>query len=346
MLLGELKRRLQDHLTDGLVIIVGSGLSAHLGIATMSEVASHLQGNPPPALTTETRDQWKSVCDELTKGKDLETALNSVDLAAPVEEHIVRATAQLIEQQEYSIFQKAIAGHIKLPLGELFRHLAATASSIPVITTNYDRLIELAADVVNIGVDSMFSGQVMPRFDPSMSREALGYAAHTRKRDDIQRKYRKHIRLFKPHGSVDWYSHNDIPVRSSVSVDLPRLMIAPGKTKFVRGYEQPFDAHRNGANEAVDRAARFLILGFGFNDQQLETHLRPRIKTGRPCVIMTKVLTPNAAAVVSSSPDVLALSEGEMAGRKGTALTSDRTNAFYPGISLWNLATFLEEVLK
>jgi hypothetical protein len=346
MLLGELKRRLQDHLTDGLAIIVGSGLSAQLGIATMSQIASYLQGNPPQVLTAEASKQWESVCDELDKGKDLESALNSVDLAAAVEEHIVRMTAQLIEQQEYTIFQKAIAGHITLPLGELFRHLAATASSIPVITTNYDRLVELAADAVSLGVDSMFSGQVMPRFDPAMSREALGYAAHTRKRDDIQRKYRKHIRLFKPHGSVDWYSYKDIPVRSSVSVDLPRLMIAPGKTKFVRGYEQPFDAHRNGANEAVDRAARFLVLGFGFNDQQLETHLRPRIRTGRPCVIMTKVLTPSAAAVVRFSPDVLALSEGELAGRKGTALTTDRTSLFYPDVSLWNLATFLEEVLK
>lgn len=178
------------------------------------------------------------------------------------------------------------------------------------------------------------------------SREGLGHAAHTRTKKDIKRSYRKHIRVLKPHGSLDWFNYDGLPIRCGVALDLPRLMITPGKTKYVRGYEQPFDAHRNAANDAIDKAARFLILGFGFNDQQLETHLRPQIKSGRPCVIMTKALSANAAAVVQSSNAVLALSERAVSGSLGTVVTSSAGEAFFPGRSLWDLESFLSEVVK
>jgi hypothetical protein len=342
----ELKRRLQDHLTDGLVLIVGSGVSAQLGMATMSEMADHILKNPPSGISGEIEKQWNIVVESLLSGSDLETALNSIDLDASLEDHVIRLTAELLGAQERTIVQNAISGVTKLPLGELLRHLMATASSLSVITPNYDRLIEFAADVAGIGVDSMFVGQVVSRFDPVNSREGLGYAAHTRTRTDIKRSYRKHIRVLKPHGSLDWFNYDGSPVRCGVPLDLPRLMITPGKIKYVRGYEQPFDAHRNAANDAIDKAARFLILGFGFNDQQLETHLRPQIKSGRPCLIMTKVLSANASAVIQSANSVLALSEGAARGSRGTIVTSSSGETFFPGLSFWDLQSFLSEVLK
>lgn len=341
----ELKRRLQDHLTDGLVLVVGSGVSAGLGIATMSQLADHILKNPPTGILGEIEKQWNIVTEALQSGSDLETAMSSVDLDASLEDHVIRLTAELIEPQERIIVQNAISGAKKLPLSELFLHLMATASNLPVITPNYDRLIEFAADVAGIGVDSMFVGQVLSKFDPVNSREGLGYAAHTRTRTNIKRSYRKHIRVLKPHGSLDWFNYAGLPMRCGIPLDLPRLMVTPGKIKYMRGYEQPFDAHRNAANEAIDKAARFLILGFGFNDQQLETHLRPQIKSGRPCVIMTKILSANASGVIQSSDSVLALSEGAVGGNSGTLVTSSSGETFFPGPSLWDLQSFLSEVL-
>lgn len=49
-----------------------------------------------------------------------------------------------------------------------------------------------------------------------------------------------------------------------------------------QGYESPFDHHRSRANQEIDRAGRFLVLGYGFNDDHLETHLSPSIKGGKP----------------------------------------------------------------
>jgi hypothetical protein len=57
--------------------------------------------------------------------------------------------------------------------------------------------------------------------------------------------------------------------------------------KFRSGYESPFDKHRERANEEIDRASRFLILGYGFNDDHLETHLKPKLRAGRPTLLIT-----------------------------------------------------------
>jgi SIR2-like domain len=341
----ELKRRLQDHLTDGLVLIVGSGASAQLGIPTMAELAEHILTHPPATTNDEAERQWGIVSDALRTGRDLETAMSEVELDPMLEEHIVRLTAELIGSKERAIIQNAISGAVKLPLTGLFHHITATVTSLPVVTPNYDRLIEVAADLAGIGVDSMFVGEIVSRFDSVNSREALGYAAHTRMRNEIKRSYRKHVRVLKPHGSLDWFNHDGAPVRCGAALDLPRLMIAPGKTKYVKGYEKPFDVHRAAANEAIDKAARFLVIGFGFNDQQLETHLRPQIKSGRPCLIITKSLSSNASAIVQYSNSVIALSEPLTDGPPGTVVSTSSGESFFPGTSLWDLETFLSEVL-
>ena len=48
---GKLKQRLQDHFTDGLVTVVGAGLSVAEGIPGMDALADHLQRNVPDRLT-------------------------------------------------------------------------------------------------------------------------------------------------------------------------------------------------------------------------------------------------------------------------------------------------------
>lgn len=55
--LHELKLHLQNHLTDGLVLIVGSGLSAALGLPTMERLAGHLLEHPPADLTNTLEQQ-------------------------------------------------------------------------------------------------------------------------------------------------------------------------------------------------------------------------------------------------------------------------------------------------
>ena len=96
----------------------------------------------------------------------------------------------------------------------------------------------------------------------------------------------------------------------------------------------------------IDNAARFLVLGYGFNDQQLETHLRPQLTKGLPAAILTKGLSNNAEEVIKASPSTIALSEAEEGGKTGTLLTTPTNQVFYPDIALWDLGTLISEVLQ
>lgn len=343
MQIDELKRLIQNHLTDGLIVVVGSGLSAAAGLSGMPGLARHLTATVPKDLAPQLLPSWGKVADALSKGLNLEEVLLSIPVEPELETIIINVTANLIESEERAVVQRVLSGSQELPIGRLFNYLFKVTDTLNVITSNYDRLIEVAAEVAGYGIDTMFVGQLYGRFDARMSREALGIATQTKSRKEIKRVYRKHIRIFKPHGSLDWYTHDMMPVRCSVPLDLPRLMIAPGATKYLRGYSQPFDAHREEANRAIDNAARLLVVGYGFNDQQLETHLRDQLKRGIPCVVITRSLSANAVTLIKEVPTMIVLSQAKTGG--GTQLDYNGNQFHYPDIDLWDLKEFLRQAL-
>jgi hypothetical protein len=121
-------------------------------------------------------------------------------------------------------------------------------------------------------------------------------------------------------------------------------MITPGESKYRTGYEPPFDHHIGLANDAIDYATAVLAIGFGFNDRHLQTHLEPRIKEGLPCLILTRTLTEAATALLDASPNVVALERLEPGGGTLVHRAADRTEL--PGMDLWQLGDFIDEVLQ
>src|SRR5258707_10804130 len=79
--------------------------------------------------------------------------------------------------------------------------------------------------------------------------------------------------VLKPHGSFDWYRNGTSAVRCSVELDAERLIITPGLNKYKAGYNAPFDKHRELANNHINRSAKLLVVGYGFNDDHLHNHL-------------------------------------------------------------------------
>ncbi len=120
-------------------------------------------------------------------------------------------------------------------------------------------------------------------------------------------------------------------------------MITPGSSKYLRGYNPPFDRHREEANHAIDHAARLLCIGYGFNDPHLQTHMAPRIREGIPTLMVTRTLSDTARDLATQGADVIAI-ERRKAG--GTYIhTSDERHEL-AGSELWTLDGFIEEVLK
>lgn len=339
------KARLQQHFSDGLVMIVGSGLSCAEGLPGMAELADYLCENVGSDITSEDVPEWEAIL-PLIKSEGLEAAFLKKPPTANIEKLIATLTADLIGRKERDTISDVFEGGRQLRLTRLIAHILKPKSGIPVVTTNYDRLIEVAVEEAGIGADTMFVGKFAGVLNETESRLSFCRKV-TLKRRNVVYSYSPRALIYKPHGSLDWYLRGGRPVSHSGRLpNASRLIITPGKNKFRNGYDSPFDVHRSRANEAIDRAKRFLILGYGFNDDHLETHLTPAIQEGRPTLIITYKLSSIAEALAKSNANVIAIDRFEKNGDCGTRLIFEKEEIFLLGVCIWDVHSFVTEVLE
>jgi hypothetical protein len=90
----ELKLRLQRHLGDGLVTIIGSGLSCAEGMPGMGDLAAHLKATVPPQISAADEEIWSKINADLdTIG--LEAALLKTQPSTSLESVIMTSSAEL-----------------------------------------------------------------------------------------------------------------------------------------------------------------------------------------------------------------------------------------------------------
>lgn len=347
--LDALKKELQAFFTDGLVTVIGSGLSAAEGIPGMRQLAEHLQ----TTIQTTTLDEassniWRNITQALEDRTDLETALQQYPPPDTLNTKIVTATATFISQHERRVFHDILTTSRTLLFTRLVRHYLHTDKPIPIITTNYDRLLELACEMAELTTDTLFVGSTSAAFRPDTShwQSCRGVFLRGSPRRQPSIRWATRAVVLKPHGSLDWHMFGNDPVRLSVSVDTPPLMITPGLSKYRSGYDSPFDAHRERANRYIDRASRFLTLGYGFNDEHLQTHLAPEIRKGKPTLIIARTLTDAAQEIIRNGSSTIALSAPVDNTSEGTLITRQNSNDHLQDVSLWDLHEFIDEVLE
>lgn len=310
----------------------------------MGELSSHLDSTVAAGLATADADRWKAIS-PLLPAKGLEAALLEVPPTPGLETAIVARTAELIAAREGQIVGEVFSRARTLRFTRLVKQLLKPQNGLPIVTTNYDRLIEIAVEEAGLGVDTLFVGHFAGEMNEQESR--LSFCREVTLRSGrAQYRFRPRANVFKPHGSLDWYHRDGKPVRYSGDLSLPRLIITPGLNKFRNGYESPFDRHRERANSAIDRASRFLVIGYGFNDDHLETHLTPRIRNGVPTLLLTYALSDNATKLVTECSNVVAIQRAEQGGASGSSVFVAGTETFFSGLDLWDLGSFVAEVLE
>lgn len=344
MELSALKRQLQKHLGDGLLLVVGSGLSCAEGVPGMGPLGRHLATHIPACLSPDDNKLWEEI-HPLIESIGLEAALLKHAPTPSLEAAIVQSTGDFIASAEASIIADVFNNTRTLRLTSLIPHLLKPDTGIPIVTTNYDRLVELACEEARLSVDTMFSGHFAARLDPQDSYWSFCRSVKLVGKN-VRYKFAPKANVFKPHGSLDWYHREGDPVRYAGSLPLPRLIITPGLNKFRSGYESPFDKHREKANDAIDRARQFLIIGYGFNDDHLETHLTPRIRSGVKTVILTFWLSPKARELATKNKNVIAAECHREDEIVGTRFIIGGTEKFFPNIDYWDVDGFVKGVLS
>jgi hypothetical protein len=275
----------------------------------------------------------------------LESALFSIGPTQTLEGAIAAFTTELILEFEKKVVQEVFEGKRILRFTRLVQHLLKPPGGLPVVTTNYDRLIEIACEEAGLGVDTLFVGSFAGELNEYESKMSFLRDAKLQ-RSQVRFRFRERANVFKPHGSLDWYQRAGKPVRFSGDLSSTRLVITPGLNKFRNGYESPFDRHRERANRAIDGAGRFLVVGYGFNDDHLQTHLIPMIKGGKPTLVLCCTLSPNASKLVEECPNLIALEQAQARGVPGTRVLHGGQDYFFEGVRLWDLHNFVSEVLE
>ena len=342
--LTKVKRLLQDHLQEGLLLIVGAGLSIAEGIPGMGPLAEHLKSVIPPKLTSAPDPAWNDVVTALDSGDHLEAAMGKAKLQSSTVDAIVEATAIFISAKEREVFENVLSGKRVLPFTTFVRHLFKAGKKFHLITPNYDRLIELATEVAEIGVDSRFFGYLHGRSDPKRSADTHR-ESYVAGRNSSFRSL-PCLCVHKPHGSLDWFEVGGKIVRCPMDVGKVPVIITPGASKYRESFRWAFDDQRTSGNRGATNATRLMFIGYGFNDDHLEQYLCPGLRFAKPSVILARELSANARRVVENSKGInvtalCAVSKTDLR----TRIVSSSGEELIVDEQLWHLEGFNKGVL-
>ena len=285
-----LNERAQACIAASPVIILGSGASIAAGVPGMGDLRGHLLALPDPkGYSSRELDPWHAFKDALL-GTDLESALQQVNLPEHLDDIIVEATWCFLQPYDVKVFDGLLLRTSPYPLTCLFQHLLrSTNQEIDVVTPNYDRLAEYAAEMGEIYHETGFSY--------GHARRRLGDARQTVHVSGTQS---DRVNVWKVHGSFDWFRDEQGVIRAlPISHPKPEgwkpAIVTPGLQKYRRTHDEPFVSIKAASDRAFTNASAFFCSGFGFNDGHIQTKLTERCRSKQvPLVLITREVTTSA----------------------------------------------------
>ncbi|UPK66459.1 SIR2 family protein (plasmid) [Rhodococcus pyridinivorans] len=287
--------------SERLSLLIGNGLSSAVG---------HMTNSPPPSMQGQISDSPTDILDnvlshaestakKLGRDSNLEDEIRSAMVLADglevlgkaAEERAVRAAIE-------SAMAALLEGVLKFEKGIWDEHLNATPTAkkvahallrfltpfvsrpvqrdrLHMFTTNYDRLLEYAADLLGLRLIDRFEGQLHPRFTASRINLDLHYSppgvrGEPRLLDGV-------VRYSKLHGSIDWQFNGHDIYRAPIPFGGPnneehhrRAVIYPNPAKDVETLAYPYAELFRDLAAAVCRPNTTLVtFGYGFGDSHI-----------------------------------------------------------------------------
>lgn len=159
--------------------------------------------------------------------------------------------------------------------------LTKSENKINIVTTNYDTLLEEAAESMKATVFDGFSFSQTPQFDNTMFDWNLVKDVSNIKTHELVYK-QKVFNLLKIHGSLTWErseSGENIFRKRKGSVTVP-IMVFPSSDKYAQSYEEPyFDLFAKFQELLKIPNTLFISTGFSFSDNHISKMILSAIKT-------------------------------------------------------------------
>lgn len=327
----------QKYYQKSPVIILGSGASAAFGLSGMGELSKHLVSTVDTSgLDGEELEAWERFKALLESGTDLESALHEIRLSETLTDAVVGATWNLLNPQDLEVFKSSLLGTNEFPLAKLIKGLfRSVADQIDIVTTNYDRLAEYAAEQAGVHHYTGFThGYRRLQTPPRLLRA-----------DRV-------VNILKVHGSLDWFTS---PIGDVIGLNqvetIPEghkpQIVTPGIAKYMTTYHEPFRTIIQMADSAIRNSDSYLCVGFGFNDEHIQEKLVEKcIRGGGYITLVTWGLSDTARDFLLSgrAHNFLAIERGEH-DNQSIIYSSETDGPITVDGDFWSLSGYLELVL-
>jgi len=305
---------IQTFLKNPPVIIWGSGATVALGVPSMwalnTAIEKKIKGFNPNGENLEIelgKSEYKSRMPEIKK--IIWDAINEAD---------EKVLAKLISDEN------GARDGIKGMVGK-FRD--AHPQVVNIITTNYDCVLEHVMAFYGIPFTDGFEGKELSPFDSYLFQD------------------KNMVNLVKVHGSLNWFKiESRVRYLKQKTIDAPPVIICPGKNKYQEAYQTPYRELIQKADDFINGASSFLVVGFGFNDEHLTPKIKEKVGSGTPIVLITKEITGSCKSELSNAQKYVFLQEGNNENTNILFKTGkdDTVHDETIGGDFWKLDRFME----
>jgi hypothetical protein len=294
-------KAIQKYMQSVPLVLIGTGGTIPHGLPSMAELAEYLIVQLNDLYKTDAH--WHIFKERLTVGIDLENALADLNLSDDIIHDITKYTWKLVSEKDLNLLRKIINNEVVIPLGKLLKYMfVAHPQCINIITTNYDRVIEYACDQFSIKASTLCTGNYIKQIDI----------------DSI--KYKDIVNILKVHGSLDWFENKEniiysIPLQNTIPDNMIPKIIPPGSLKYRSVLQLPCRNVLHKADDLISKANGFLCIGYGFNDEQIQTNIISGVKRGKPIIIITKKLSKSVLSMLNNNVEkYVAIQESDTDG--------------------------------
>lgn len=340
-------------------LFIGSGVSCALdtrfGVSSLQGALMNAIRTYPLSNTQET--EWEAVSTALRNGVGFEPAFNAIndqDLLRIVTE----ITGSFIAEADQVFAFRIAQGDSEWPADRLLRKLVDKLPEgdpiLHVLTPNYDMLFEYGCDYAGISYTDGFFGGIERKTDWRAVDQALRVPVQVcrGKRQKTYYKYRKHVRLYKVHGSLNYFFHRNSVIENNAWMWNPpnfaqRVMVTPGLSKYrtLQKYRQEL---LQSADAAINKATRFLFIGYGFNDIHLEEYIKRKLITqGSKGLIVTRDSNPRIESLLAQAHNLWLVCRSEDESSEGSRIFNGQYADWLslPSMKLWDIKEFTARIL-
>ncbi len=317
-------------------LIIGTGLSILYGIPGMKELAEHLDKEIDKENDEPLKKMWAGRYKNImTKG--LEAGLvNLLQEESKLVDFIKTSTAEYILESEENLHDNIIKSDTGF--SRLLVYLSETVTInnkvIDIMTPNYDRIIEIVCDKLGIGVINGFYGSLYGKFDRDLLRHP------TQTYNCITKKW---VRLFKPHGSINWINENGNEYLTNDYSELSKKteyieIVTPGSSKYRESMtNNTFRCMREEFNDLLTSLGNYSLLfyGYGFNDDHFNTALMDSFE--KNVLIMARDVKKEILDTASKSKNITVFYQ-----ENGEEYMIYKAKKYIIDLSLWDINEFAD----